>query len=453
MCTANPRVFLTSEFGIISLTKVLPKPSRILFGREAEKGKIRTIPRTVQAVRYRTKIHHNFGKIMVTYTLHTVHRFLFLIFPARGPLSLICMFISSSQEGASNDIERTLFETCTSRLQTWNQPRKRKLDSQSVYEIDFSKKIYRREERNNAKPLNDPRRPSERNNDPKNVNRELLDKIKRVKPNCGFFCLLSDEKLDQNKNDIISPIKEHPVSLTDIFDRAKIIKRNLVGSDQERQNIALATKAQSNCQAWFEHRRVRITASQSKRALIKPSTSPTKAMKEILHYNNQYQRNKMKQGLKDEKKIILEYENKLDCKVSETGFVISQSHPFFGASPDGEVDGGLVEMKRIFTDGLSLKEAVCKRRICRDTCHGLVINRNHKFYYQVQQLMLCTKSSWTDLVLSDTVNLIILHVRKDKKFLSDIVPKLEKFYDNHISLELAYPRVYYVLTRLSKLIN
>ena len=28
-----------------------------------------------------------------------------------------------------------------------------------------------------------------------------------------------------------------------------------------------------------------------------------------------------------------------DCKVSETGFVISQSHPFLGASPDGKVDG------------------------------------------------------------------------------------------------------------------
>jgi len=70
----------------------------------------------------------------------------------------------------------------------------------------------------------------------------------------------------------------------------------------------------------------------------------------------------MKQGLKDEKKIIRLYENKLDCKVSETGFVISQSYPFLGASPDGEVhvDGGLVEIKRIFTDGLSLKEAVYK---------------------------------------------------------------------------------------------
>ena len=175
-------------------------------------------------------------------------------------------------------------------------------------------------------------------------------------------------------------------------------------------------------------------------------------MKEILHYNNQYQSNKMKQGLKDEKKIILEYETNWIAK-SVKQVLLSQSHPFLGASPDGEVDGGLVEMKRIFTDGQSLKEAVCKRRICRDTCHGLVINRNHKFYYQVQQLMLWTKSSWTDLVLSDTVNLIILHVRKDTKFLSDIVPKLEKFYDNHISLELAYPRVYYGLTRLSKPIN
>ena len=335
------------------------------------------------------------------------------------------------------------FETCTSRLQTWNQPRKRKLDSQSVYEIDFSKKIYRREERNNVKPLNDPRRPSERNNDSEKVNRELLDKIKTVKPNCGFFCLLSDEKLDQNKNEIISPIK----------DRAKRIKRNLMVSDQERENIAIATKAQSNCKAWFEHRRVRITASQSKRALIKPSTSPTKAMKEILHYNSQYQSNKMKQELQGEKKIIWRYENKLDCKVTETGFVICQSYPFLGASPDGEVDGGLVEIKQIFTDGLSLKKAVCKRGICRDTSHGLVVNKNHKFYYQVQQLMLCTESSWTDLVLSDTIDLIILHVKKNSKFLSEKVPKLEKFYDNPISLEIAYPKVFFGLTRLSKLIK
>lgn len=63
------------------------------------------------------------------------------------------------------------FETCTSRLQTWNQPQKRKLDSQTVYEIDFSKKKRERREERTAMPLNDPRRPSQRNNDSKKVNK------------------------------------------------------------------------------------------------------------------------------------------------------------------------------------------------------------------------------------------------------------------------------------------
>ena len=118
------------------------------------------------------------------------------------------------------------------------------------------------------------------------------------------------------------------------------------------------------------------------------------------------------------KKIIWLYKDKLDCKVSDTGFVISQSYPFLGASPDGKVDEG----KQTFTDNLSLKEAVCKRGLCRDTTHGLVVNKSHKLYYQVQQLMLCSKSSWSDLVLSDTVD-----VKKTIKFLSDIVPRLKTF--------------------------
>jgi len=34
------------------------------------------------------------------------------------------------------------FATCTDSLQTWNQPQKRKLEPRSVYEVDFSKKIF-----------------------------------------------------------------------------------------------------------------------------------------------------------------------------------------------------------------------------------------------------------------------------------------------------------------------
>ncbi len=87
----------------------------------------------------------------------------------------------------------------------------------------------------------------------------------------------------------------------------------------------------------------------------------------------------MKQGLQDEKQITTLYKNKMSCKVNETGFIISKSHPFLGASPDGEVDGGLIEIKRIFSKGSTLSDAVCKRNICKTSKNGLVVNENHKF--------------------------------------------------------------------------
>ena len=345
------------------------------------------------------------------------------------------------------------FESCTSRLQKWNQPRKRKLDAQSVYDIDFSKKIYGREERNSVKPLRDPRRLQDRNSDCSLANKDLLDRIKDVKPNCAFYYLMSNEKSSVKEYELISPIKQHPVSLNEIIDRTKRVKRNLTVTDREREMIANRTKSQSNCQEWYEHRRVRITASKCKRAILRPSTSPTKALREVLNYNDQYQSWQMKQGLIDEKRILKNYERKLGCKVKETGLLVSKSKPFLGASPDGEVDGGLVEIKRIFPNGLSLREAVCMRDICRESCGELEINKSHKFYYQIQLQMFCAEVNWTDLVLSDLHGMIILHVKKCELFISEVIPKLESFYDMHVAPELAYPRVADGNVRLSKFID
>ena len=314
-------------------------------------------------------------------------------------------------------------ETCTSRLQTWNQPRKRKLDPQSVCDIDFSKKAYGKEIKVTKSPY-DPRNPSHRNINSQEVNSELLDRICKAKPNCGFFYLLSNEKVNKEPDDssyelpgqlhdIISPIKEHPVSLDEIKLRMEKIKKKLCVSEQERDRIATETKRQSSCTEWFTHRRVRITASKCKRAILKPSTSPLKAMSEILNYNKQFQSHQMKQGFRDEKAITKMYENKVGCQVKQMGFVISSTHPFLGASPDGDTHGGLVEIKRIFVGAdSSLTKALYKRRICRETSQGPIINRDHKFYYQVKLQMHCTHCKWTDLVLSDTKDMVILHIKK-----------------------------------------
>ena len=89
----------------------------------------------------------------------------------------------------------------------------------------------------------------------------------------------------------------------------------------------------------------------------------------------------MKQGLEDETKILKMYEEKLGCTVSKVGFIISSTHPFLDASPDGEVlEKCLVLVKRIFPGTMTLEEAVCRRGICKKSSNGLIVNQKHAYF-------------------------------------------------------------------------
>lgn len=342
------------------------------------------------------------------------------------------------------------FLTCTERLQTWNQPRKRKLEALSVYDIDFSRKVFGTENLKHNKALHDPRLCIYREPSTEKANQTLLQEISRESLNCGFYSILSKEPLCPSSL-IVSPIKEQPMSLEEIHAKAKRIKSNLFVGEKERELISRATKNQSDCQKWFEHRKTRITASKCKRVLQRPDTSPTKAVKEILHLNDNFQSNYMKQGLTDEANIIKSYENLFKCNVSKLGFVISSTHPFLGASPDGEVDNKcLVEVKRVFPGTKKLAEAVCSRGICKRTVHGLLINTNHPYHFQVQQQLFCVGLQWADLVISDLKEMIIISIKNNLQFRREVIPKLESFYDNYIAVELAYPRLTLGLPRLGK---
>ena len=97
----------------------------------------------------------------------------------------------------------------------------------------------------------------------------------------------------------------------------------------------------------------------------------------------------MRQGLEDERKILKLYEAQLGCKVHKVAFVISLSHPFLRASPNGVVlEKCLVEVKRIFSNPkeMPLTEAVCKRGIFKMHGGNLVVNKNDQteYYYQIQ---------------------------------------------------------------------
>ena len=86
------------------------------------------------------------------------------------------------------------FLSCTSRLQTWNQPRKKKLDPKSIYEIPFACAEYGKMKKAHLKPF-----PQDYNAIPPKHRRENLDATVKLaqlctglsKPACGFLKVLN----------------------------------------------------------------------------------------------------------------------------------------------------------------------------------------------------------------------------------------------------------------------
>ena len=247
-------------------------------------------------------------------------------------------------------------------------------------------------------------------------------------------------------------IKNHPASLHDILSKAESIIDRIRVDDEKAREIEECTRDQSQSSMWFAHRAPRITASKCKRALMKETTSPSKAIREIL-YKSSYQSEHMRDGIKSESEIIKQYSKQTGNTVQQCGLFVSKSHPFLGASPDGLIGSdGSIEVKKIHPRkrGETLESALLRLHIIKRTDGCLSVNENHQYYYQMQQQLFCAERKWVDFVASDGYELFVKRVLLDHEFWSRNLPRLERFYHNVILLELAYPRVKDGLERIGK---
>ena len=90
----------------------------------------------------------------------------------------------------------------------------------------------------------------------------------------------------------------------EIKEKGKGIKRKLHFNENKIEIAEKRTRLQSKSCDWFLNRKERITASKCKRvASLKPTTSPLKALKELLMVNKVPQTYAMPQGLKKEDAI------------------------------------------------------------------------------------------------------------------------------------------------------
>ena len=106
------------------------------------------------------------------------------------------------------------------------------------------------------------------------------------------YCLFSpsqDKGRDKSgETGLLSPIKAHPISLDELFARCERVKKALMVSSEDVLKMESSTRNQSLDEDWHHQSKFRITASKAYRcAVMKESTSPTKALKEVLHYNRE----------------------------------------------------------------------------------------------------------------------------------------------------------------------
>lgn len=137
-----------------------------------------------------------------------------------------------------------------------------------------------------------------------------------------------------------------------------------------------------------------------------------------------------------------------DFSVKPTGLTLCSTHSFLGASSDGKVtdgnDTGLMEIKCPFSvDGLNVCKmevpdilALNSKHFCLvATERGPSLQKTHKYYAQVQGEMAIMGMPWCDFVVwtgAPKNNMSVDRIYFDSEFVTSMMPKLVKFYLDHI---------------------
>ena len=158
-------------------------------------------------------------------------------------------------------------------------------------------------------------------------------------------------------------------------------------------------------------------------------------------------------GRKNEAKTRNKYRKELkgnhciaSCK--ESGLIISPVYPFLAASPDGEVyckchADGLYEVKCPWSHrGKNMKEYVAQKDTFlqinekKDCCEPFQLKCSHKYYSQVQHAMFVSQKGYCDFHVYLPKESFVQRITVNDSHGADVLPKLQKFFDDFIAPEL-----------------
>ena len=190
-----------------------------------------------------------------------------------------------------------------------------------------------------------------------------------------------------------------------LWDIIEAFKRSLKSSEDEVRHIEQHTREQRNSVLWHSVRRYRTTSSIFGSIYShKESTPPDSLVLSIIQPKNISTRSTA-YGIEKESIAVKEYveyqrhHGHPDISVSKSGFLISSSYPFLGASPDGAVFDpsnalqpfGFLEVKCPYSARMITPTDACAGSgfCCTlDQCtRQLQLKEKHAYYAQVQGQM------------------------------------------------------------------
>lgn len=132
------------------------------------------------------------------------------------------------------------------------------------------------------------------------------------------------------------------------------------------------------------------------------------------------------------------YSDIYGATIKESGFVISTTHPFLGASPDGLVGDDIVlEVKCPY----KVRDLEITPKTVPFLC-DTGLKMSHSYYYQVQGQLFCTGRNEAHFCVYTFKDFKVFILKKDEEFIKKMVSDLTAFYHDHYRPALIEKRVY-----------
>ena len=346
----------------------------------------------------------------------------------------------------------------TSYLCQWNAPRKRKESNMPISEAVFQKHVYGRQRKRELKPIEDfDPRPLELRGKSMEHLKTYLSKVRGqglgVSLLFGEECRCWSTTTKQPLAPVLPTKKELRV-------RVEEFKKSLCMSTHQLREIEQSTREQSQSSLWHSVRRYRITALYFGSIFCrKPTTPPQSLVLQILGAKP-FTSAAAEWGKRNEVVALEQYKKSQHYSghhglyYSPSGFVVCESHPFLGASPDAVVHDptdpspfGLAEVKCPYSfrnqtpfEAAESRDFCCQLELNSSESPSLKLKRTHPYFCQVQGQMAITERKWCDFVVYTPKGVSIERIPYDPEFwTNELLPKLTVFYDNCLGPEIVCP--------------